>query len=73
MHYGHPPHVSHPDDLTLLHCPACRWFSTELKMPEIHARGLPWYCDRCGEQQLCFVRFHPRERDRAWRAIGLRR
>ena len=72
MHYGHPPHIAHPDDLTILAC-SCGWYSSELKGPEMQARGLPWYCDRCGKQSLYFVKFHPRERDRAWRAIGLRR
>lgn len=70
MYYGHPPHVASPEDLTLLHC-YCGWTSEELNRQQMSDLGIPWYCDRCGKPGLLFVRFHPRERREAYRALGV--
>lgn len=73
MDYGNrQPHVASPDDLTILKC-WCGWTSDELTVDEMAARGIPWYCDRCGKQSLRYIKFAPRERDEAYHAFGLRR
>lgn len=70
MHYGHPPHVHTPEDLTLLHC-FCGWTSLEISRSQLSERGIPWYCDDCGKSGLQYVHFHPRERDAAYRAFNV--
>ena len=70
MDYGHKPHVSSPDDLTLLHC-HCGWTSQEVTRAQLSDRGVPWYCDDCGKSNLQYVHFHPRERHAAYRCFGV--
>ncbi len=71
MDFGNKRHVTSDDDLTILHCYACGWFSEELTLAQMHDRGLPWYCDHCGRQNLRFVHFHPSERSQARYEIGI--
>lgn len=71
MDYGNrKPHVSSPDDLTMLRC-YCGWMSEELTAEQMKARGIPWYCDSCGRQNLRFVKFAPHERAEAYAAFGI--
>lgn len=70
MYYGTKPHVSSPNDRTLLHC-FCGWTSEELTREQLRDRGIPWYCDACGKSGLGFVHFHPMEREAAYRAYGV--
>lgn len=71
MHYGHPPHIATPNDLTLLKCPNCGWVSKELTRDQIAAK--PWYCGGvCGKSGMMFVHFNPSERYAAYNAFGLR-
>lgn len=70
MHYGHPPHVASPDDLTLFRCGKCGWVSSELTREQIAAK--PWYCGGvCGKSGVQFIHFHPRERMAAYRGFGV--
>lgn len=70
MHYGHPPHVSSPDDLLILYC-SCGWRSGELTRAEVADLGVPWWCQRPGcRGKASWVRFHPRERAQALECIG---
>lgn len=56
-------HENSPDDLTVIWCerPRCRWRSEPQTVEQMRERGLPWYCDRCGERVTHFVRYHPGE------------
>jgi len=65
------PHVHSPEDLTILRC-SCGWTSKELTIPDMASRGIPWYCDVCGKQNLRFIRFVPHERAEAYAAFGIR-
>jgi hypothetical protein len=62
MHRNREPHQYSPEDLTILRCGTCSWRSKELTQTEMKDRGIPWYCDACGERAPHFIRFHPRER-----------
>ena len=70
MDYGiRKPHISGPDDKTILRCGRCGWRSGELSVDQMRDRGIPWYCDQCGGTNLHFVKFAPSERDDAIRLI----
>jgi len=69
MFYGHAPHTPSDLDLTLLRCRKCDWLSPELTRDQMRARGVPWYCDACGERVTSWVTFHPSERAAAYEAI----
>ena len=71
MNFGNKGHIASDDDLTILHCYACGWFSEELTRAQMHDRGIPWYCDQCGRSNLRFVHFHPTEKRVARYKIGL--
>lgn len=74
MHFGHPPHQASDDDLMILRCPSCGWVSEELTRDQVTDLGAPLACQgRCGNYNVVWVRFHPRERDLARSVAGLQR
>lgn len=40
---------------TLLKCHQCHWISEPQTQQQMANRGVPWYCDRCGERVTKFV------------------
>ena len=64
MHAGPEPHINSDDDLTVIYC-GCGHRTKELSRAEIREKGIPWYCDRCGERNPYWIKFHPSERAKA--------
>lgn len=70
MHYGHPPHATSTEDLTVLRCANCGWHSEEMTREQVSAIGIPWSCHgTCGKSGVHYVRFHPSERTEAYKLL----
>ena len=67
MYYGNPPHVSGPDDRTMIQCLRCGWTSHEMTKAEYSALGVPHWCGnpQCDGIASKFVTYAPHECDEA--------
>ena len=72
MYYGHQPHVSSPEDMTVHYC-RCGWHSEEMTRQQVRNLGVPWYCGGCGSggSSISWIKFHPSERAAAYEAAHL--
>ena len=57
------------ENLTIIQCPDHGW-SAPISKERMEARGLPLYCDTCGNQVSRFITYTPEETFEVFRIVG---